>query len=382
MMLPTVFSSVLRGAAWAAVLAGGLSSCQSSAADAGAGALPEMPPPAVPVAQLDTATALTYREYPTALQGRVNVDIRPQVEGVLERVFVDEGAAVRAGQPLFKINDRLYREQLNTAQAGLRAAEASLSNAQLEVDKYAPLVQNKVVAPIQLQTAQAAYQAARAAVDQARASVAAARLNLGYTLVKAPVSGFVGLLPKRVGSLVSPSDAERLTLLSDVREVYAYFTLSEQDFLAFKTTYPGATLAEKLRRLPPVTLLLPDGSTYPQSGRVSVVAGQVEAGTGAISLRATFPNAGGLLRSGNTGRLRLTRRHTGALLVPQAATLEVQDQTFVYVLGDSNKVHLAPVAVLDRSENNFLVQGVARGQRIVTSGLDLLQDGVVVAPTK
>ncbi|UOR05541.1 efflux RND transporter periplasmic adaptor subunit [Hymenobacter aerilatus] len=380
MMLPTVFPSVLWTAAWAAVLAGGLSSCQSSAAEVNA--VSALPPPAVPIAQLDTTTALTYREYPTALQGRVNVDIRPQVEGVLDRVFVDEGAAVQAGQSLFKINDRLYREQLNTAQAGLHAAEATLTNAKLEVDKYAPLVQNKVVAPIQLQTAQGAYQAARAAVDQARASVAAARLNLGYTLIKAPVSGFVGLLPKRVGSLVGPSDAERLTLLSDVREVYAYFTLSEQDFLAFKTAYPGATLAEKLRRLPPVTLLLPDGSTYPQPGHVNIVAGQVEAGTGAISLRATFPNTGGLLRSGNTGRIRLTRRHAGALLVPQAATLEVQDKTFVYVLSDSNKVSLTPVSILDRSETNFLVQGVERGQRIVTNGLDQLQDGVVVAPTK
>lgn len=353
--------------------------CQSSSADAAASTIP--PVPTLPVLRLDTTTATTAHEYPTTLQGRVNVEIRPQVAGTLDKVYVDEGAAVRVGQPLFKINDRVYREQLNTALGALRGAEATRTNAKLDVDKYAPLVQNKVVAPIQLQTAQGSYQAAKAAVEQAKANVAAARINLAFTLIKAPVSGFIGRLPKRVGSLVGVGDAEALTLLSDVREVYAYFTLSEQDFLAFKSTYPGATLAEKLRRLPPVTLLLPDGSAYPQPGRVSVVQGQVEAGTGAIGLRATFPNANGLLRSGNTGRLRMTRRHTGAVLVPQAATFELQDKTFVYVLDDSSKVRQAEIDIQERSGESYLVRGVQPGQRIVTNGLEQLQDGMAIKPT-
>lgn len=375
-----VLASVFRLTCLSALCSLGLAGCQPSAADASA-TTPPAAAPALPVVRLDTATAVTLHEYPTTLQGRVNVEIRPQVAGTLERVYVDEGAAVRAGQPLFKINDQVYRAQLGTALGALKQAQAALTNARLEVDKYAPLVQNRVVAPIQLQTAQGNYQAARAAVEQAQAGVAAARLSLGFTLIKAPVSGFVGLLPKRVGSLVSPTDAESLTLLSDVGEVYAYFTLSEKDFIAFKAAYPGATLADKLRRLPPVVLVLPDGSRYPQPGRVKVVAGQVAAGTGAIGLRATFPNPGGLLRSGNTGRLQLSRRHPGALRVPQAATFELQDKTFVYVLGDSNKVRQTEVRVLGQSGPDYLVQGVRRGQRLITTGLDQLRDGARISPT-
>lgn len=355
-----------------------LAGCQPSAAT---DAVAAPPPPTLPVLRLDTTTATTFHDYPAALQGRTTVEIRPQVEGYLDKVFVDEGATVRAGQPLFHINDRPYHEQLNTALGGLHAAQAALTNARLDVDKYRPLVANRVVAPIQLQTAQGNYQAARATVEQARAAVAAARVSLGFSLIKAPVSGLLGRLPKRLGSLVGRTDAEPLTVLADVGEVYAYFSLSEQDFLRFQAAYPGATLAAKLRGLPPVALLLPDGRPYPHPGRVRVVEGQVDKNTAAIGLRATFPNPEGLLRAGGTGRVRLTRRESGALLVPQAATFELQDKTFVYVLGDSNRVRQTPIEVRGSSGPSFLVEGLRPGQRIVTNGLSQLQDGQRITPT-
>jgi membrane fusion protein (multidrug efflux system) len=179
------------------------------------------PPPTLPVAAVTTGTDTTYQEYPASVEGIVNVEIRPQVSGSLDKVFVDEGAFVTAGEPLFKINDLPYRAQYNNAVASLHAAQAAVLNAQLEIDKVTPLVQNKVVSDYQLKTARAALEVAKANAEQAQANVATAQINLGYTLIKAPVSGYIGRLLKKQGSLVAPTDADALTLLSDVHNVHA-----------------------------------------------------------------------------------------------------------------------------------------------------------------
>src|ERR1700761_5842048 len=192
------------------------------------------PPPALPVAAIVTGTDTTYQEYPASIEGAVNVEIRPQVSGSLDKVFVDEGAFVNAGQPIFKINDQPYRAALNNALASQHAMEAALANAQLEIDKLTPLVANKVVSDYQLKTAKAAYDVAKANIEQAKANVSTAQINLGYTLIKAPVSGYIGRLLKKQGSLVGPTDVTALTDLSDIRDVRVYFSLSEKDFVNFK----------------------------------------------------------------------------------------------------------------------------------------------------
>ncbi|WP_374948335.1 efflux RND transporter periplasmic adaptor subunit, partial [Mucilaginibacter sp.] len=216
------------------------------------------PPPALPVATVGTGSQTTYQDYPASIEGTVNVEVRPQVSGALDKVFVDEGAFVKAGQPIFKINDQPYRAALNNALASLHAAEAAAGNAQLEVDKLTPLVANKVVSDYQLKTAKSAYQVAKANIESARANVSTAQINVGYTLIKAPVSGYIGRLLKKQGSLVSPQDVEALTQLSDVHDVHVYFSLGEKDFVNFKEQYPGETLKDKLKRLPSVGLLLAD----------------------------------------------------------------------------------------------------------------------------
>lgn len=338
-------------------------------------------PASVPVVTISSATATTQNDYTAAIQGKVNVEIRPQVEGYLEKIFVDEGSYVKAGQPLFKINDRPYREQINSASASLHAAEAAILNAQLEVDKLAPLVQNKVISDIQLKTAQAAFKVAKANAEQAKAIVAAAQINLGYTLITAPVSGYIGRLPKKQGALISRADAEALTTLSDVHDVYAYFSLSENDFVHFKTQYPGNTLEEKLKNLPPVSLLLSDNTVYPVPGRIDMIDGQFDKNTGAITFRAVFANDKGLIRSGNTGKVRLTQQHQNALLVPQSATMEIQDRVFVFTVNPGNKVAKQPITISGKSGGNYLVtEGLKPGDLIVFSGMDHLQDGSVVKP--
>jgi membrane fusion protein (multidrug efflux system) len=341
------------------------------------------PPPALPVGAVVSGNQTTYQEYPASIEGTVNVEVRPQVSGSLDKVFVDEGAFVNAGQPIFKINEQPYRAALNNALASLHAAEAAQGNAQIEVDKLTPLVANKVVSDYQLKTAKATYQVAKANIESAKANVATAQINLGYTLIKAPVSGYIGRLLKKQGSLVSPQDVEALTQLSDVHDVHVYFSLGEKDFVGFKDQYEGATLKDKLKHLPSVSLLLADGSEYAKQGKIDVIDGQFDKTTGAITVRATFSNPQGLLRSGNTGKVRLSLQHTNALIIPQSATIDMQDKVFVYALADSNKVKKSPITIIGTSGENYLVKdGVKAGDQIVLSGIDKLQEGMVIAPQK
>ncbi|MFV5685683.1 efflux RND transporter periplasmic adaptor subunit [Flavobacterium sp. GB2R13] len=341
------------------------------------------PAPLLPVMAIKNSNATTDAEYPASIQGTVDVEIRPQVSGNLDRVYIDEGAYVSKGQSLFKINERPFREQLNNALANLHGAEAALINAQLEIDKLTPLVQNKVVSDYQLKTAKASHRIAASNIEQAKAMVESARINLSYTTIKAPVSGYIGRLPKKQGSLVSASDVEPLTNLSDVHEVYAYFSLGETDFINFKSQYSGNTIGDKIKQLPPVSLLLADGSTYSQLGKIDMVDGQFDKNTGAITVRATFPNASGTLRSGNTGKIRLGIQHDDAILVPQSATIEMQDKIFVFTLNKGNKVNKMPITVIGKSGTDYLIKdGVKSGDQIVLSGIDKLQEGQVIQPEK
>jgi membrane fusion protein, multidrug efflux system len=341
------------------------------------------PAPLLPVMAIKTENTTTDAEYPAAIQGTVDVEIRPQVSGNLDRVLVDEGAYVTKGQTLFKINERPYREQLNTALASLHAAEAAYINSQLEVDKLTPLVQNKVVSDYQLKSAKASQKIAAANIEQAKAIAASAKINLGYTNITAPVNGYIGRLPKKQGSLVSATDVEALTTLSDVNEVYAYFSLSETDFIQFKSQYAGNSIGDKIKNLPPVTLLLADNSAYLQKGKIDMVDGQFDKTTGAITVRAKFSNPNKTLRSGNTGKVRLGLEHDNAILVPQSATIEMQDKVFVFTVNKENKVTKMPINVIGKSGAYYLIKdGVKAGDQIVLSGIDKLQEGQLIQPEK
>jgi len=345
----------------------------------GAGAAMETP--SLPVITIDTATITVSKEYTASLEGKVNVEIRPQVDGSLQKIYIDEGAYVTAGQPLFKIDDRPYREILRSAIASLHVAEANLASSKVDMDKLTPLVQNKVISDVQLKSARAGYQGAQAGVEQAKTSIESARINLNYTLIKAPVSGFIGKIPYRLGSLVSRNQAQQLTMLSDVHEVYVYFSLSEIDFINFKQLYAGNSLQEKIKNVPPVSLVLADGSEYAHKGRIGIIEGQFDKNTGSISLRATFPNEQGLLRAGNTGKIRMESRFRSAILVPQASTSDLQDKIFVFMLADSNKIKKTAITVIGKNGNNYIVNsGVKAGDKIVENGFDRLVDGVMIKP--
>ena len=249
------------------------------------------PPPILPVISISDRPFTTYREYTASLEGSNDIEIRPQVSGYIEKIFVDEGAFVKKGQPIFKINDQPYLEALNNASASLAVAKANQASAKINMDKLEPLVQNQVISPIQLNTAKAAYDAATAYVAQAEAMVGNAKINIGYSLIKAPVDGYIGRIHIKIGSLAALTTQDPLTNISEVKDVRAYFSVSETAFLRFKDEYPGKTIEEKIKNLPPVELILSDNTVYPEKGKVEMVSGQFAPGTGAIPFPCQFPQS-------------------------------------------------------------------------------------------
>lgn len=329
--------------------------------------------------KVTTALVTTSQPYSAALEGISDIEIRPQAEGYLQKIFVDEGSYVRKGQPLFSINDSPYTEQLNQASATLQTARANAEKAQIEASRLEKLVAGRVISEVQLNNAKAELNAANARVAQSEAAQKSARIRKEFTFIKAPVSGYVGKLPYKVGSLVGHNEPEPLTILSDIGTIYAYFSMSETDFLNFKQRFKGRTLEDKLKNVPPVTLLLADNSVHEYKGKVDIVQGQFDKTTGSITFRASFPNPGGLLRSGNTGKVQLPSRIEDAIQIPQTATFELQNKTMAYVIGKDNRLRSVSLTIADKDTLNYIVsQGLRPGDQIVAKGLDRLQEGIQV----
>ncbi len=337
----------------------------------------------IPVITLKEEQIALNTEYPTRIEGKVNVDIRPQVEGYIKKIFVEEGAFVKAGQPLFKIDDRSFVEQMNTAKANLNSAKATLKNAKLEVDKYTLLSDNKVTSDFQLRSATTQYEIAQANVAQQKAALENAKINLEFSLVKSPISGFIGRIPKRIGNLVSKTDTQPLTTLSDISEVYAYFSMTEKDFLQFNTQYSGKNLADKISKVSQVSLTLADGNTYPYHGKIQMINGEFDKNTGSISIRAVFKNPQDLLRTGNTGRIIFPRLVKRVLRVPVLSTLDIQDKIFVLRLDKDNKAQRVAINISDKQGDYYIVKsGLKQGDRILSQQLETVVEGEQIQPLK
>jgi len=330
---------------------------------------------------LQKTEAIIEQSFPASLMGKDNVQLRPQISGYIEKIYVDEGDFVKEGQALFSINAGLYREQKNTALAALAMAKSQLATAQLELDKYKVLSENKVVADFQYKKAEAAYQNAKSAVHQQQTLVASADVNLGFSIIKAPVSGFIGRIPSRSGSLVGPGDSQPLATLSQVSEMHAYFSLPENEILKINASRPGATLSEKLKSFRGVTLLLADGSSYNHLGKIDMMDGQFDQTTGSVMLRASFPNPGLLLRTGNTGRVVLKSTEKDVFKIPLMATYEMQDKLFVGLLDRKNKMERIALKDYTKSGNFYIVRtGFRPGDRIIANELASIPENATIAP--
>ncbi|MDM1292999.1 efflux RND transporter periplasmic adaptor subunit [Sphingobacterium sp. N143] len=325
--------------------------------------------------ELSPATAETEKKYPGTLEGTVNVDVKAQVTGYLDQIYVKEGDYVTAGQPLFKIKADVYNEQVNNSRAAYQAALSAEQNAKLEIEKIKPLVEGKVYTELQLKTAEANYAAARAQVAQAQAAVGSAQINARFTLINAPVSGYIGRIPNRIGNLITAADATPLTTLSEINTVNVYFALSEADFISFMRDHKSNKQE--------ASLILADGSVYDHSGKVELASGNIDKNTGSITLKASFPNPEKVLRSGGSAKVVLKKAHDHVLLVPMAAVKDIQDRYFVYVIGDKNKIAMKQIEIAGHTATAYLLKsGLTAGEKIVMNRIDMLNDGMQVQPTK
>jgi membrane fusion protein (multidrug efflux system) len=333
----------------------------------------------LPVATLKKDSTVTTFEYLGAVEGKVNVEIRPQVEGILDSIYVDEGDFVKENQPLFKINALPYLEQLRNAQAAVEVEKARLNNAKIELERLQPLVEHQVISEVQLRTAQSDYEVAQSTLEQMQSLEATSRINVDFTLLKAPVSGYIGRIPKRIGNLVTKGDSEPVTVLSDISEVYVYFSMSESNYLFYKKMSADTT-AKRLN--PYVKLVLADGTLFDQIGVIDADAGQIERSTGSITLRAKFNNPDAILRTGNTGKIILEQIHPDVLLVPQQATSVIQDKMFVFILDGENRAVRKEIKVEGQSGQYYIVneENLSEGDVIITAGLDKVTEGTKIDP--
>lgn len=318
--------------------------------------------------------------YPATIKGMQDIEIRPKVSGYLTQLLVDEGATVRKGQPLFKIDDVQYRAAVNQAIASVNVVKANINTQKLTVENKKMLHAKQIISDYDLQTAINQLASLEAQLQQAEAALQSARDNLRYCTVTSPGDGVVGVIPYRVGSLVSASSAQPLTTVSSINEMYVYFSMTEKQLLALTREQGG--LNEALKNMPPVTLVLSDGTTYSETGKVSTISGVIDPQTGAVQMRATFNNAQHVLRSGGTGSVLMPNNQKGAIVIPQKATYEIQNKKFVYVVDNKNKVQSREIEVLVQNDGqNYVVSsGLKAGERIVVDGVNKLKNGMDIKP--
>ena len=319
--------------------------------------------------------------YSATIRGRQDIDIYPQVGCMLTKVSVTEGQQVKNGQTLFIIDQVPYQAALQTAVANVESAKASLATAQLTYDSKQELFNENVVSAFDLSTAKNALLAAKAQLAQAKAQEVNARNNLSYTVVKSPANGVVGTLPYRVGALVSSSLPEPLTTVSDNSDMYVYFSMTENQLLGLIRQYGSQN--EALKNMPAIDLLLNDKSAYPEKGKIESISGVIDRATGTVSLRAVFANKEGLLHSGGAGNIVIPVQKNGALVIPQAATFEIQDKRYAYKVVDGKAQScLVQVTPVNGGREFIVNEGLESGDIIVAEGVGMLREGTpIVAKT-
>ncbi|WP_339793010.1 efflux RND transporter periplasmic adaptor subunit [uncultured Imperialibacter sp.] len=330
----------------------------------------------VPVIQLETETVRVPHDYICDIQARKNVEIRARVQGYLEQIYVDEGQEVVKGQPLFRISAHEYKEHVSRAEANLKRAIAEGKAANLEVDRLRIMVEKEIISSTELEVAKARKDASESAVAEARSVLQNAQINLNYTYIKAPFSGTVDRIPFKIGSLINSGTL--LTTVSDVSEVFAYYNLTENEYLQFARNKLNGL--GKFNDKPAVSLVLSDGTEYSETGFVETMDGDFEPGTGSISFRARFPNPSKLLKHGASGKVRMIEQLENVVLVPQKSTFEIQDKNYVFLLGENNTAVAHSFTPAMRYQLFYVAEGLEAGQTIVYEGLQSIRDGNTINP--
>lgn len=324
------------------------------------------PPPSLKTAALKKQDITIYNTYATSMEGIQNVQIWPKVSGFVQNIYVEEGQKVKKGQLLFKLETQTLSQDAN-------AAKASVNVAQVEVDKLVPLVEKGIISNVQLETA-------KAQLEQAKSNYNSITANIGYSNIVSPVNGYIGVIPYKVGALVSSTMAQPLTVVSDISGIRAYFSMNEKELLQMKAqmvanTSDGATAPE-------VELIMINGETYPHKGKIAMVNNIINPTTGSVSLRADFENPDLLLSSGSTGKIRVPSTYKDVWVIPQFATVDLQGTKMVFVL-NGETVNTKPINIVAQTDTEFVVsEGLEEGTTIVTEGVSKLRDGQTINPIK
>ena len=336
--------------------------------------------PALSVMTISTSDTELETAFPCTLEGDNDVEIRPQITGFLTKVHVDDGQYVNKGQVLFTVDQVQLQAAVDQAQAAVAVAQANVNTATTNANNNKILLDKNIISASAYQTSADALNAAKAQLAQAQAALTSAKKNLSYSTVTAPVSGFVGAIPYKEGTLVSPSTL--LTELSDNSLMQAVFSINEKALLEF-TEGGKRKLKDAIAAFPEVSLRLADGSIYPYKGKIVSISGVIDSSTGSAQTKADFPNPDGMLRSGNTGQILIPNVHNETIQIPQSATFEIQDMKFCYVVGDSAKIHSTPITIAAENDgkNYIVTSGLKPGDVIVTEGVGITaRDGMVITP--
>lgn len=339
-------------------------------------------PSEYPVMSVTLSSITVHQDFPATIEGQRVVEIRPMVNGYLQDIKVNEGDRVKKGQLLFRISNPILDETVTSARARITSANADVNTAAMEVEKVKPLVEKEIVSSYRLKSAELTLQAKQAALEEAKAALKNAETNLGYTFIRSPQDGVIGTIPYKSGALVSSNSVEPLTTLSDISEVFAYFSWNEKQVLDLMSGASGKEFDDRIRNLPAAALVLSNSSEYPLKGKIEMASGLISTETGAATFKAIFKNPDGILRSGSSALVRIPKIYNDIIVIPQSATYEMQDKRFLYTVGQDNKVSSVNISYVptDDGKSFIVTDGLKQGDRIVTQGIVSLREGTVIIP--
>ena len=326
-----------------------------------------------PVIQAITFDTVYHTDYVSDINSVKNVEIRARVKGYIESIHVDEGKSVRKGQVLFRISNQEYKGDLLRATAVLKSTIAEAKTAELDLLNVKKLVDKNVVSKTEYDMAKAKLDALNARIEEAESQEQSAKLKLSFSEIKAPFDGIINRIPNKIGSLID--EGTLLTTISDNQEVYAYFNVSEKEYLEFASNNKQHDHRNE------VSLILANSEEHPHKGFVETIEGEFDNATGSIAFRARFPNPERILKHGSSGKVRILRKVKNALVIPQKSTFEVQDKMYVYVVDDQNKVQMRSIVPKLRMPHLYVLEsGISPNDKVIYEGLQDMRVGMSVKP--
>ncbi|MCU0392681.1 MAG: efflux RND transporter periplasmic adaptor subunit [Thermoflexibacter sp.] len=317
---------------------------------------------------------VNYVNYVAEINSIKNVEIRARVKGYIEQIHVDEGQKVKKGQLLFSLSNQGYKEEVLKANAMLKSAIAEAKSAELNLENIKLLVSKNTVSKTEQDIAEAKLEALYAQIEEAKFHEATTKLQLGYTEIKAPFDGVIDRIPYKVGSLID--EGILLTKISDNQEVFAYFHISEKEYLEFAQNI----LKDNSDDDKDVTLVLANDTEHPHDGSIETIEGEFDSGVGNIAFRARFPNPELILKNGSSGKVKIRQNLHKVLVIPQKSAFEIQDKIYVYVIDKDNKVKMKSFIPKLRIPHLFVVEsGLTTSDKIIYEGIQEVKEGMTVS---